>query len=127
MSKIIQGLYYSKDHEWLRVDGNAAFIGITDYAQDSLGDLVYADAEPVGSEISIGETLGVVESVKAASDVLSPVGLTVLEHNDEAFGDPALINQNPYDSWLVKVTLADSGELSGLMDADGYEAYVEAL
>jgi glycine cleavage system H protein len=127
MSKIIEGLLYSEDHEWVRAEGDLASIGITDYAQAQLGDLVFADAEPEGSEIAAGEAIGVVESVKAASDVLSPLSCVISEVNRDALDNPERITADPYESWLVKVSLSDTSELDALMDAGAYRAYLETL
>ncbi len=127
MAEVRQGLKYSKDHDWVRAEGNVAYIGITDYAQSSLGDIVFADGEPADSVLSAGGEAGVVESVKAASDVCTPVSGTVLEVNPVILDDPAQINAAPYETWMVKLTLADKGELDALMDASDYEAYCGSL
>lgn len=127
MSKVRAGLYYSEDHEWLRVEGDCAYVGITDHAQDSLGDLVFADAEPEGSAVSAGEALGVVESVKAAADVNAPLDCEIVEINGDVLEDPAAVNADPYGSWLVKVRPADMAALEDLMDAGAYQSYIEGL
>ena len=127
MSSIKQGLYYSEDHEWLRAEGGFAYIGITYYAQHSLGDLVFADAEPEGSEVSKGETVGVVESVKAASDVNAPVSCKIVRVNTGVLDSPELINSEPYESWLVKVKLTDPPELDSLMDAGEYKTFLDGV
>lgn len=127
MSRIDEGLIYSKDHEWLKKDGGDVYIGITDYAQAQLGDLVFADAEPVQSEIGEGDALGVVESVKAASDVTSPIDCVIVEINQEVLDDPARINSDPYGCWLVKATPADPAAVDALMDAAAYQAYLDGL
>ncbi len=127
MSIVMQGLYYSKEHEWLLVEDGEASLGITDYAQSSLGDIVFADGEPVGSELAAGDVAGVVESVKAASDIFSPVSGTVTAINEQLADAPEGLNEAPYDSWIVKLTLKNPDELDDLMDADAYEAFCSGL
>ena len=117
------GLYYSESHEYVRVEGNTGFIGITDYAQNALGNVVYVDMPDVDDEITAGEDFGAVESVKAASDLLSPVSGTVLEVNEALEDQPELINQDAFENWIIKVELSDTGELDQLMDAKAYEAF----
>ena len=123
MAKVIEGLYYSESHEYVRVEGNTGFIGITDYAQNALGNVVYVDMPDVDNEITAGEDFGAVESVKAASDLLSPVSGTVLEVNEALEDQPELINQDAFENWIIKVELSDTGELDQLMDAKAYEAF----
>ena len=123
MAKVIEGLYYSESHEYVRVEGNTGFIGITDYAQNALGNVVYVDMPDVDDEITAGEDFGAVESVKAASDLLSPVSGTVLEGNEALEDQPELINQDAFENWIIKVELSDTGELDQLMDAKAYEAF----
>ena len=123
MAKVIEGLYYSESHEYVRVEGNTGFIGITDYAQNALGNVVYVDMPDVDDEITAGEDFGAVESVKAASDLLSPVSGTVLEVNEAREDQPELINQDAFENWIIKVELSDTGELDQLMDAKAYEAF----
>ena len=123
MAKVIGGLYYSESHEYVRVEGNTGFIGITDYAQNALGNVVYVDMPDVDDEITAGEDFGAVESVKAASDLLSPVSGTVLEVNEALEDQPELINQDAFENWIIKVELSDTGELDQLMDAKAYEAF----
>lgn len=118
-------LYYSKDHEWVRVDGNRAYIGITDYAQDSLGSIVYVEIPKTGKVISKGQILGVVESVKAASDVYSPISGTVLEANDALADNPELINESPFENYLAVISLDNSDELLQLMNPTQYEEYTK--
>lgn len=127
MSIVKSGLLYSTDHEWVRPEGGFAYVGITDYAQNSLGDLVFADAEPEGSGIAEGDALGVVESVKAAADVTSPVDCEIAGINSELLDSPERINAEPYESWLVKVRLSDPAALDGLMDAEAYQSYLDEL
>lgn len=123
MAKVIEGLYYSESHEYVRVEGNIGYIGITDYAQEQLGNVVYVDMPDVDDEITAGEDFGAVESVKAASDLLSPVSGTVLEVNEALEDQPELINQDAFENWIIKVELSDTGELDQLMDAKAYEAF----
>lgn len=123
MAKVIEGLYYSESHEYVKVEGEYGYIGITDYAQNALGNIVYVDMPDVDDEIEAGEEFGAVESVKAASDLMSPVSGTVVEVNSELEDTPELINQDAYGNWIVKVELSDKGELNGLMDAKAYEDF----
>ena len=125
MAKVIEGLYYSESHEYVRVEGDYGFIGITDYAQNALGNVVYVDMPEVDDEVAVGEEFGAVESVKAASDLYSPVSGTVVEINEALEDTPELINQDTYENWIIKVELSDKGELDNLMDAKAYEAFCE--
>ncbi len=120
--------YFTEDHEWIDVDGDIGTVGITDYAQGQLGDIVFVDAPEEGKELAKGDEAAVVESVKAASDVYSPVSGTVIEGNS-ALGDaPALVNEDPEgEGWFFKLTLGDTSELDGMMDEIAYEAFVEKL
>ncbi len=122
MSKIIEGLYYSESHEWARVEGDVAEIGITDYAQHELGNIVYVDMPDVDDEFEAGDEFGAVDSVKASSPLNIPVGGTVIETNDALADDPQLLNRDPYGAWIIKVRLSDASDLSSLMDAAAYEA-----
>ena len=119
-------LKYTKDHEWAKVDGNTVTVGITDHAQSALGDIVFADLPQKGRAVKKGETFGVVESIKAVSDLYSPVTGTILESNAALGSEPASINQAPYDSWMVKIQVTDPASLGDLMDAGAYEAHVAA-
>jgi glycine cleavage system H protein len=120
--------YYTEDHEWIDVDGDTATVGITDYAQSQLGDIVFAEVPAVGASLKKGGDAAVVESVKAASDVYAPVSGTVTEGNDALESDPALVNSDPEgEGWFFKLTLSDAGELGGLMDAAAYKAFVDGL
>ena len=125
MSKVIEGIKYADSHEWVKVEGNIGFIGISDYAQHSLGDIVYVDLPSEGDEISKGEECGAEESVKAASDLYSPVSGTIIEINNALEGEPELINQDAYENWIIKVELADPAELDSLLDAAAYEKICE--
>ena len=123
MAKFIEGLYYSESHEYVRVEGEFAYIGITDYAQNALGNVVYVDLPEVDDEIEAGEDFGAVESVKAASDLTSPVSGVVVETNEALEDEPELINKDAFANWIMKVKLADITELDNLMDAKAYEAF----
>ncbi|MEE8107787.1 MAG: glycine cleavage system protein GcvH [Gammaproteobacteria bacterium] len=127
MSNVPAGLKYSSDHEWVRVeDDGSAVVGITDHAQGALGDLVFVEAPETGSVFASGEAFGVVESVKAASDVLCPIGGEVLGVNSALDDTPELVNTDPYgDGWLIRMQPADATELDGLMDAAAYEQFLE--
>ena len=115
---------YTREHEWILVEGNTGTIGITDYAQNSLGDIVYVDAPKVGDRIAANATFGSVESVKAVSDLYAPVSGTVTAVNEELKTAPDTINQNPHGAWIIKVELSDAGEVAGLLDAAAYEALI---
>ncbi len=121
MAKVIEGLYYSESHEYVRVDGEFGYVGITDFAQDQLGNVVYVDMPEVDDEVSAGEEFGAVESVKAASDLISPVSGTVVEINEALEDQPELINQDAFENWIMKVKLSDKAELESLMEAAEYE------
>ena len=123
MAKFIEGLYYSESHEYVRVEGEFAYIGITDYAQNALGNVVYVDLPEVDDEIEAGEDFGAVESVKAASDLTSPVSGVVVETNESLEDEPELINKDAFANWIMKVKLTDTTELDNLMDAEAYEAF----
>ena len=125
MAKVIDGLFYSESHEYVQVEGNIGYIGISDYAQHALGNVVYVDMPDVDDEIEAGEEFGAVESVKAASDLFAPVSGTVVEVNDALDDQPELINQDPYENWIVKVELSDKSQLDNLMDAKAYAKYCE--
>lgn len=123
MAKIIDGLYYSESHEFVKVDGDYGYIGITDYAQNALGNIVYVDMPEEDDDVEAGEEFGAVESVKAASDLNSPVSGTVVEVNGALSDAPELINQDAFGNWIIKVRLSDKGELENLMDAKAYEDF----
>ena len=125
MAKILEGLYYSESHEYVRVDGDFGYIGITDYAQHALGNVVYVDVPDVDDEVSAGEEFGAVESVKAASDLISPVTGAVIEVNEALEEQPELINIDAYENWIIKVEISDKGELNNLMDAKAYAAFCD--
>ncbi|MCY4381908.1 MAG: glycine cleavage system protein GcvH [Nitrospinae bacterium] len=120
------GLKYSREHEWVRVEGNIAVIGITDFAQSELGDVVYVELPEVGTEVEANNTFGVVESVKAVSDLFAPVSGVVVEANTTLEDQPELVNSEPYeDGWMIRVEMKDDSELSDLLEADSYRAYTE--
>ena len=125
MAKVMEGLYYSESHEYVRVEGNMGFIGISDYAQHALGNVVYVDMPEVDDEVSAGEEFGAVESVKAASDLIAPVTGVVVEVNEALEDQPELINNDAYANWIIKVKLSDESELNNLMDAKAYAAFCE--
>ena len=126
MAKVIEGLYYSESHEFIRVEGDFGYIGITDYAQHALGNVVYVDMPEVDDEVEAGEEFGAVESVKAASDLISPVSGTVVEVNEALEDEPELLNTDAFENWIIKVELSDMSELDELMDAEAYEKFCEA-
>lgn len=122
MAKVIEGLFYSESHEYVKIEGEYGYVGITDFAQGQLGNVVYVDMPEVDDEVTAGEEFGAVESVKAASDLISPVSGTVVEINEALEDEPELINKDAFANWIMKVKLSDPGETSALLDAAGYEA-----
>ncbi len=122
MAKTIEGLYYSESHEWVKVDGNIAVVGITDFAQHAMGDLSYVDMPEVDDELEKGDEFGAVESVKAASDLYAPVTGTVVEINEALEDAPELLHEDAFANWIMKVEMSDPSELESLMDAAAYEA-----
>ena len=126
MAKVIEGLYYSESHEYVKVEGEFAYVGITDYAQNALGNVVDVDLPEVDDEVEADEDFGAVESVKAASDLISPVSGTVVEVNEALEDKPELLNEDPFENWIIKVQLSDTAELDNLMDAQGYEDFCKA-
>lgn len=123
MAKVIEGLYYSESHEFVKVEGDFGYIGITDYAQNALGNVVYVDMPEVDDEVTAEEDFGAVESVKAASDLISPVSGTVVEINEALEDEPELLNKDAFENWIIKVELSDKSELDNLMDAKDYEEF----
>lgn len=121
--KIEQGLLYTKDHEWIRVEGDSAFIGITDFAQSHLGDIVYVELPEVGDDFGKGDAFASVESVKTAADVNMPAGGSVEEVNDSLNDDPALVNNDCYANWMIKISLSDKSDLEDLMSPEAYEEF----
>ena len=123
MAKVLEGLYYSESHEFVKVEGDFGFIGVTDYAQKALGEGVYVDMPEVDDDVEAGEEFGAIESVKAASDLIAPVSGKVVEVNEALDDEPGLINQDAFANWIIKVELADSSEINNLMDAEAYKAF----
>lgn len=121
MAKVIEGLYYSESHEYVRVEGEYGYVGITNYAQHQLGNVVYVDMPEVDDDVTAGEEFGAVESVKAASDLISPISGTVVEINEVLEDEPEQINKDAFANWIMKVKLSDASELEGLMSASQYE------
>jgi len=120
--------YYSEEHEWITVEGDSGTVGITDYAQEQLGDIVYVEVSKVDEAVAKGDDVGVVESVKAASDIYTPVSGTITEANDALDAEPATVNSDPAGAgWIYKMTLSDTSELDGLMDAAAYKAFTDGL
>lgn len=121
MAKVIEGLFYSESHEYVKVEGDFAYVGITDYAQHALGNVVYVDMPEVDDEVEADEDFGAVESVKAASDLISPVSGTVVEVNEALEDKPEFLNEDAFENWIMKVQMSDKSELDALMDAAAYE------
>lgn len=126
MSKVLDDRKYAESHEWVKVDGEIATIGISDYAQHALGNIVYVDMPEDDDEVSQGDDFGAVESVKAASDLISPVSGTVIEVNEALVDKPELINEDAFGNWIIKVRMSDPSELDNLMDAEAYKKLCEA-
>lgn len=124
MAKIIEGLLYSESHEYVKTEGNVAYVGITDFAQSQLGNVVYVELPEEGDEITAEETFGAVESVKAASDLISPVSGKVVEINEALGDEPELLNKDAFEHWIVKVELSNPEELKGLMNAEAYARFI---
>ena len=125
MAKVIKGLLYSESHEYVKVEGNIGYVGISDYAQHALGNVVYVDMPDVDDEVEAGSEFGAVESVKAASDLIAPVSGVVVEVNEALDDQPELVNQDPYENWIIKVELSDETEIDNLMDAKAYAEFCE--
>ena len=125
MSKIAEGLLYSESHEWVKVEGDIAVIGISDFAQKSMGNIVYVDMPEEDDEVSQDEEFGAVESVKAASDLYSPVSGTVIEKNPSLEDEPGLLNTDPYTNWIIRVRMSDPSETESLMDAAAYSEFLD--
>ena len=126
MSKVLDDRKYADSHEWVKLDGDIATIGISDYAQHALGNIVYVDMPEEDDEVNQGEDFGAVESVKAASDLISPVSGVVVEVNEELVDKPELINEDAFNNWIIKVKISDPSELDKLMDAEAYKKLCEA-
>lgn len=126
MTKIVDDLLYTKDDEWVRVDGDEATVGVSDYAQDSLSDIVYLELPDVGETFDEGDSFGVIESVKAAADLYMPISGEIVAVNEELMDEPEVVNSDPYGgAWMVRVRMSDKSELDDLMDADAYRDYCE--
>lgn len=125
MSKVIENLLYSETHEWVKVEGDVAVIGVTDFAQSEMGDITYVDMPDEDDEVTKDEEFGALESVKASSDLISPVSGTVIENNEALEDAPELINQDPYENWIIKVKMSDPAELDGLLGAEAYSKLTE--
>lgn len=125
MAKTIEGLFYSESHEWVKVDGETAIIGISDHAQQAMGNIVYVDMPEEEDEVTANEDFGAVESVKAASDLISPVSGVVVEVNEALADAPELLNKDAYENWIIKVKMDDPEELKNLMDTAAYEKFCE--
>jgi len=124
MSKILEGLKYSESHEWVKVEGNIAVIGVSDFAQAEMGDITYVDMPEVDDAVEAGEEFGALESVKASSELISPVSGTVVEVNEALEDAPEMVNEDAYGAWIIKVEMADASELDALMDAAAYKAQI---
>ena len=125
MAKVIDGLFYSESHEYVKVEGEFAYVGITDYAQEQLGNIVYVDMPSEGDEVTAGEEFGAVESVKAAGDLVSPVSGEIVEVNEALEDNSALVNHDAFANWIIKVKLSDPSELDNLMDAEAYRKAIQ--
>lgn len=125
MSKVIEGLLYSESHEWVKVEGDIAVIGVSDFAQKEMGDITYVDMPDVDDEVTAEEEFGALESVKASSDLISPVSGVVVENNEDLEDQPELINEDAYAGWIIKVKMSDPSELDSLMDAGAYKNLTE--
>ena len=125
MVKVIDGLFYSESHEYVKVEGEFAYVGITDYAQEQLGNIVYVDMPSEGDEVTAGEEFGAVESVKAAGDLVSPVSGEIVEVNEALEDNSELVNQDAFANWIIKVKLSDPSELDNLMDAEAYRKAIQ--
>lgn len=124
---IPQELKYSKDHEWIRIEGNIAYIGITDFAQSELGDIVYVEMESLDEELNEGDVMGSIEAVKTVSDIFMPVSGTVIEINDKLESEPETVNSDPYNNgWLAKIEISNPEEVNALLNADGYKKLIGA-
>lgn len=123
--EFLNELKYSKDHEWIKVEGNKAYIGITDFAQHSLGDIVFVELPEEGAELNAGDTIASIESVKSASDVYMPIGGTIIEVNTKLEDAPQLINEAPYENYIVVIEMTDSEEIENLLDVESYKSICE--
>jgi len=124
MSKILEGIKYSESHEWVKVEGDVAVVGVSDFAQKEMGDITYVDMPEVDDEVTAGEEFGALESVKASSELIAPVSGTVVEVNAELEDTPEKVNEDAYGAWIIKVKMSDPSELDALMDATAYKAAI---
>ncbi len=124
MSKILEGLKYSESHEWVKVEGNVAYVGVSDFAQKEMGDITYVDMPEEGDDVIAGEEFGALESVKASSELISPVSGTVVAVNEDLADAPEKVNEDAYGAWIIKVEMSDASELDALMDAAAYKALI---
>ena len=127
MSRVLEDLKYTKQHEWLKIDHHVAIIGITDFAQHSLGDIVYLELKDSGTSVKAGDSIGTIESVKAAEDIYSPVSGIIIEKNESILQSPELINKDPYENWLVKIKDFNESDLQHLLNSNEYQKYLESL
>ncbi len=125
MSKIVEGLLYSESHEWVKVDGNVAIIGVSDFAQSEMGDITYVDMPDIDDDFKAGEDFGALESVKTSSELITPVSGKVIARNDSLEDSPELINEDAYAAWIVKIEMSDSADLDSLMNAKAYEEFLK--
>lgn len=125
MSKVVEGLLYSESHEWVKVDGNVAIIGVTDFAQSEMGDITYVDMPDVDDEFNAGDDFGALESVKTSSEVITPVSGKVIARNDALEDSPELINADAYAAWIVKIEMSDKSELDAMMNAAKYSEFAK--
>jgi len=123
--KVVEGLYYSEEHEWVKLDGDFAFIGITDYAQNKLGDIAFIEMPEVDEEFSAGDIFGTIESVKTVSDLGLPISGKIIAVNDDVESSPEMINSDPYENWIIKVEYEDKSNLDNLMNAKQYEEFTQ--
>ena len=124
MSKVLEGLKYSESHEWVKVEGNIAYIGVSDFAQKEMGDITYVDLPEEGDDVLAGEEFGALESVKAASDLFSPVSGVVVAVNGELADEPEKVNEDAYAAWIIKVEMSIPSQVDALMDAAAYKAFI---
>lgn len=122
--KVAKGLFYTNDHEWVKVDGGVAYVGISDFAQHHLGDIVYVELPEVDDELAKEDAFSAIESVKAASDVYLPVGGKVIAVNEDLVDDPALLNADPYENWIIKIEMSDKSQVEELMTSEEYEKFL---
>lgn len=126
MSKIPEDLYYTEDHEWIKIEGDVATIGITDFAQNSLGDIVFVELPDVESDLEKGETFGVVESIKSVSDLYVPLNGQVIEKNEDVEETPESVNEDSYNAWFIKIKMTDASQAENLLKADKYKEFCES-